>query len=130
MRLHELIAELGVKGKCGPDLRTLYEGVKDVELEVPDEEVISKAVQMLSATANNVRLSILALIRDVPLPVCAISKILGIEQTLVSHHLRALKEAGLVEVQVRGRYRIYSISKEGVRELFSMLEDLVGRHGK
>jgi len=130
MRLHELIAELGVKGKCGPDLKTLYEGVKDVELEVPDEEVISKAVQMLSATANNVRLSILALIRDVPLPVCAISKILGIEQTLVSHHLRALKEAGLVEVQVRGRYRIYSISREGVRELFSMLEDLVGHHGK
>ena len=130
MRLHELIAELGVKGKCGPDLKTLYEGVKDVELEVPDEEVISKAVQMLSATANNVRLSILALIRDVPLPVCAISKILGIEQTLVSHHLRALKEAGLVEVQVRGRYRIYSMSREGVRELFSMLEDLIGRRGK
>ncbi len=130
MRLHELIAELGVKGKCGPDLKAIYEGVKDVEIEVPDEEVINKAVQMLSATANNVRLSILALIRDVPLPVCAISKILGIEQTLVSHHLRALKEAGLVEVQVRGRYRIYSISREGVRELFSMLEDLIGHHGK
>ncbi len=104
----------------------LYEGIRDIEIEVPDKEVVEKAVQMLSAAANNVRLSILALIRDVPLPVCAISKLLGIEQTLVSHHLRALKEAGLVDVQIRGRYRIYSISREGIRELFSILEDLIG----
>ena len=125
MRLQNLIAELSVRGKCGPDLKMLYEGVRDMDIEVPDREVVDKAVQMLSAAANPVRLSILSLIKDVQLPVCAISKLLGIEQTLVSHHLRSLKEAGLVDVQVRGRYRIYSINREGVQELLSLLEELV-----
>ncbi len=125
MRLKNLVSELSVKGKCGPDLKALYEGVEDVNIEVPDREVVERAVQMLSAVANPVRLSILSLIKDIQLPVCAISKLLGIEQTLVSHHLRSLKEAGLVDVRVRGRYRIYSINREGIGELISLLRELI-----
>ncbi len=125
MRLKNLVSGLSVKGKCGPDLKALYEGVEDVNIEVPDREVVERAVQMLSAVANPVRLSILSLIKDIQLPVCAISKLLGIEQTLVSHHLRSLKEAGLVDVRVRGRYRIYSINREGIGELISLLRELI-----
>jgi DNA-binding transcriptional ArsR family regulator len=41
----------------------------------------------------------------------------SISASAVSQHLKALREAGLVQVEVRGQQRIYSLAPEGFRKL-------------
>lgn len=51
-------------------------------------------------------------------------KTLNIEQTIISHNLRRLKNCGFVSVEKKGKYRIYSLNKETI----SPLMDLIDKH--
>ncbi len=44
--------------------------------------------------------------------VCVIFKELDLDQTLVSHHLSALKKAGLIKGRKAGKWVYYSVNKE------------------
>ena len=44
--------------------------------------------------------------------VCVIFKELNLDQTLVSHHLSALKKAGLIKGRKAGKWVYYSVNKE------------------
>jgi ArsR family transcriptional regulator len=55
-------------------------------------------------------------------PVSDIVMATGLSPSLVSHHLRLLRTAGLVSVERAGRYAFYSIADEHVHH---MLEDMV-----
>jgi ArsR family transcriptional regulator len=46
--------------------------------------------------------------------VCHLQEELGAKQTLVSHHLRALRDAGLVESEQAGRYTYYRLSPDAL----------------
>lgn len=46
---------------------------------------------------------------------------LGISQSLASKHLRVLREAGLVEVAVEGKRRVYRLSDRPLPEVVSWL---------
>ncbi len=49
--------------------------------------------------------------------VCAFVDDLGLAQPTVSHHLRILREAGLVEARRRGTWAFYRLVPEAVEEL-------------
>jgi ArsR family transcriptional regulator, arsenate/arsenite/antimonite-responsive transcriptional repressor len=49
--------------------------------------------------------------------VCALVGDLGLSQPTVSHHLRILREAGLVEVARRGTWAYYRLVPDAVRRL-------------
>jgi ArsR family transcriptional regulator, arsenate/arsenite/antimonite-responsive transcriptional repressor len=49
--------------------------------------------------------------------VCVFVNELGLSQPTVSHHLRVLREAGLVEVTRRGTWAYYRLVPEAVSEL-------------
>jgi ArsR family transcriptional regulator, arsenate/arsenite/antimonite-responsive transcriptional repressor len=49
--------------------------------------------------------------------VCVFVDELGLSQPTVSHHLRLLREAGLVEATRRGTWAFYRLVPEAVREL-------------
>ncbi len=49
--------------------------------------------------------------------VCVFVDMLGLSQPTVSHHLRLLREAGLVEAARRGTWAFYRLVPEAVREL-------------
>lgn len=55
------------------------------------------------------RLRIVELLRDGPMAVGSIVERLGLRQPQVSKHLRVLAEAGIVDVDVRHRHRIYRL---------------------
>ena len=55
-------------------------------------------------------------------PVRAIIEATALSPSLVSHHLRLLRTAGLLRVERSGRFAYYSIVDEHVRH---MLEDMV-----
>ena len=54
--------------------------------------------------------------------VCDLSVGLDLTQPTISHHLRVLREAGLVESQRRGTWVFYSARPEALRQLGALLE--------
>jgi DNA-binding transcriptional ArsR family regulator len=59
-------------------------------------------------------LTIAAALRDTPeLCVCDLAWIVERAQNLVSHHLRALRAAGLVDYRRDGKMALYSLTGEG-----------------
>ena len=68
--------------------------------------------------SNIVRISILSLLAQASLPVCALVAILGRDQTLISHNLTALKRMGIIHEKRVKKYKIYSLDEEKIRELF------------
>jgi ArsR family transcriptional regulator len=57
--------------------------------------------------------------------VCEIEHELGLPQNLVSHHLRVLREAGLVAARKEGQFVHYSRVEERIHELMLALEELL-----
>ena len=67
------------------------------------------------------RHAILDLLREEELPVGELVRRLGVSQPLMSKHLRALKDAGLVEVRADAQRRLYRIRPEPLAELDAWL---------
>ena len=71
------------------------------------------------------RRAILSLVRDEPRPASAIARAFpDVTQQAVSLHLRALSDAGLLEVQALGRQRLYLLRPEGLQPVRDYLEEL------
>lgn len=64
---------------------------------------------VLKVVADPVRLRILSSLAREQLCVCHLQEELGAGQTLVSHHLRTLRDAGLVESEPCGRFTYYRL---------------------
>ena len=58
--------------------------------------------------------------------VCELQAVLGMRQSLVSYHLRLLREAGLVSEERRGRWSFYSLERAAVSGLAAELAALAG----
>jgi DNA-binding transcriptional ArsR family regulator len=80
------------------------------------------AATALQALAEPHRLAIVELLRDGELPVGALVEHLQISQPAVSKHLRALREAGLVEARADAQRRLYSINPAPLAELDAWLD--------
>lgn len=65
------------------------------------------------AVADPTRFKILALLVEGELCVCELEDKLGVSQPRVSQALLKLKNAGLITMRVEGRWKYYSISKQG-----------------
>jgi ArsR family transcriptional regulator len=71
------------------------------------------------------RIKIIRLLRGGELCVCEIERSLGIPQNLVSHHLRVLREAGLVSAQREGQFVHYSRVEDRIHQLMLAMEGLL-----
>jgi ArsR family transcriptional regulator len=81
--------------------------------EQPDIGALFRRSQrLLSALGDPTRQEIIALLLGGPAP-AAVNDIAGrvrLSQPAVSHHLRILKEAGIVAVERSGKQRLYSVA--------------------
>ena len=73
------------------------------------------------------RARIVALLADEQLCTCHLIEETGARQPTVSHHLKILREAGLVETEPRGRYTYYRLRADAVAALAGELNDLAAR---
>ena len=73
----------------------------------------------LRALADPTRLRMLDLLarQSVPLCVCEITDQFAQQQPTISHHLRQLREAGLINMEKRGTWSYYWATNEGRRAL-------------
>lgn len=88
---------------------------------LPSERDLEACVSQLKVLADPTRLAVIRLLLLEPLHVNALSEKLAVEQTLLSHHLRILRDARLVETSRRGKQVLYRVA-EGVERSFSSAE--------
>ena len=71
---------------------------------------------VFKALGDPARVRIVRMLESADGPVCACEFIpaLGLSQATVSHHLKKLTDAGLVEREQRGKWAYFSLSKEAV----------------
>ncbi|NEN80296.1 winged helix-turn-helix transcriptional regulator [Nocardioides zeae] len=73
-----------------------------------DEDAAAAAAAVLKALADPVRLRLYSRIAGAPEPVCVCDiDDVGVSQPTVSHHLRKLREAGLIDCERRGTWVYY-----------------------
>lgn len=80
-------------------------------------------IEVLRALADPTRLEICRRLAAEELCVCHLVADLGLAQPLISHHLKALREAGLVHSRQHSYWTYYRLRPGAVNEL---LEELMG----
>ena len=76
------------------------------------------------ALADEKRLAILVRLTDGERCVCELVDEAGVGQSLLSFHLRVLKDSGLVQVRRVGRWGFYSVDGQAVAQLQEFLSGL------
>jgi DNA-binding transcriptional ArsR family regulator len=77
---------------------------------------------VLAVLADPTRREVFERLRGGPRPVNAIAAGLSVSRPAVSQHLKALKDAGLVQERSEGVRRIYSVLREALVELRAWLD--------
>ena len=85
------------------------------------EHSLSRPLRLMKALAEEKRLRILMHLADGERCVCDLTDALDAGQSLLSFHLRTLRDAGLVTDRRDGRWVHYSISPDGLAELEAFL---------
>ena len=88
-----------------------------------DAEAAATA-RLFKALADPHRVKILNLLATSPEPVCVceFTGPLGLSQPTVSHHLKKLVDAGLLEREQRGTWAYYGLSRDAVGRLASAVD--------
>lgn len=122
-------------GKCGDDIDSCqYASVHPVDtvalscppllagpLEPGEAESLARALKVL---ADPTRLRLLSLIQSQPSGeacVCHLTGPLELTQPTVSHHLKVLLDAGLVEREQRGSWAFFRVVPDRLRVLCEVL---------
>jgi DNA-binding transcriptional ArsR family regulator len=78
--------------------------------ELPTPAARARVLALFQALAHEGRLAVLfALSRRGPMNVSALQDLTGLEQSALSHQLRVLREAGLVEAERDGKSMVYAL---------------------
>lgn len=88
-------------------------------------ESAADLARLFKAVADPARLQILALVGaadDGQMCACDFTDVLGLAQPTVSHHLRILVEAGLLERTQRGTWAWFTLRRDRLQELAAALE--------
>ena len=90
-------------------------------LTAPDTAEILPALQAL---ADENRMRIVHALRGGERCVCVLQDLVGVSQSLLSHHLRVLRDAGLVTDRKEGRWVHYSLTPATLGTLEGFLRGL------
>ncbi|NBM17883.1 helix-turn-helix transcriptional regulator [Streptomyces sp. GC420] len=113
--ISETVVNEADPGTCTPHLSCL----------LIDRAEAERLAVVLKAIADPTRLQILRLIERTPAGeacVCDLTDCLGLRQPTVSHHLKIMTEAGLLNRERRGTWSWFSVNHEGLRSLREILE--------
>ena len=89
------------------------------------EAAAAEMAPVLAALADPVRLRIISILVDSPDGSCCgcdLEEPLGLSQPTISHHLKVLREAGLVSGEREGRWVHYRVVEERLSELSDALK--------
>jgi ArsR family transcriptional regulator, arsenate/arsenite/antimonite-responsive transcriptional repressor len=92
-----------------------------------DTNRVAANVKLLAALADPTRLAIVTMLSglDEPLCVCEIVPHFELGQPTVSHHLKVLRDAGLVTWEKRGLWVYYALNREAMAGISQYLDGLL-----
>src|SRR5690242_13674215 len=97
-----------------------------VPLDAPtlSDDEAEAAAALFKALADPARVKIVNVLarRGEPVCACEFEPALGLSQGTVSHHLKRLTEAGLLEREQRGRWAFFSLSEPALERLSDLVE--------
>src|ERR671917_2795319 len=85
---------------------------------------LTRTARLCRALADENRLRIVELLTSGERCVCELTTALDLGQSLLSHHLKTLKDAGLVTDRRDGRWVYYTLNCDALDELGASLESL------
>lgn len=86
-------------------------------------EDAERLAPMFKALGDPVRLRMTSMIASVPeLCVCEITPAFDLSSATISHHLKTLREAGIVDSERRGTYVYYWIQPDAIAALAALLK--------
>ena len=94
-----------------------------------DTAELAPQVKVLSALADPTRLGIVTMIARCGEPVCVCEIVDGFElgQPTISHHLRILREAGVLDCEKRGLWVYYWLKPDAIKEVAGFLGGISAR---
>lgn len=114
-------------GKALPTNRSSVEAERLPPRFVPTltEDEASRQALLIKALANPTRLHLLSLLSRYEGEVCVFELVesLPLEQPTISHHLRILRDAGLVDSRKKGPCTYYFVQREALRRA----QDIIGQ---
>lgn len=84
---------------------------------------LKEVIKIFKVFSDPTRLRIFLLLLDAELCVCELMSVLKVEQSLISHQLKTMREAGLVEATHRSRWVFYRIPEPKRKELGPLFEN-------
>ncbi len=88
---------------------------------------LKRAARWFHALADETRLQIIERLSDGEQCVCDLTDMVGTSQSLLSFHLKTLKDAGILTDRREGRWVYYSLSPEAIEELERLIDSLKPR---
>ena len=94
--------------------------VEKIKNILVSDETLYDVAELFKAFADTTRIKIIAILKEETLCVGAISEILNISQSAISHQLKALKNAKIVKSKREGKWIYYSLDDEHIKRIFDM----------
>lgn len=91
--------------------------VKKISELMPDEDRLFDLAELYKIFGDSTRIKILYALFESELCVCDIATLIGMSMSAVSHQLRILKQACLVQYRRDGKTVYYSLADEHVRSI-------------
>jgi ArsR family transcriptional regulator, arsenate/arsenite/antimonite-responsive transcriptional repressor len=87
------------------------------------EQKAGRLAKVSKALADPIRVQLVDVLRRHAgkVCVCELTPLFDVSQPTVSHHLKVLRDAGLVGVERRGLWAYYYVNPEGLKELSTWL---------
>ncbi len=82
---------------------------------------LKQTIQQFKALGDPIRLQILALLANSEFCVCDLQSKIQVPANLLSHHLKVLREAGLISGNKRGRWIDYKLNHQALELLKASL---------
>lgn len=92
-----------------------------------EEEAILLHRYICEGVGDPKRLRLLYLVAERPRNVSELTEMLGVSQPTVSHHLRILRDRGLVEARKEGTAVYYFLSNPRILEALDMMRAIVAQ---
>jgi ArsR family transcriptional regulator len=86
-----------------------------------DDAALERAVQRFKALGDPTRLRVVHVLADGERCVCEIQRHVDVAANVLSHHLKVLRDAGLVLARRRGRWIDYRLDPDGIASVNAAL---------
>ena len=104
---------------CCDQLFVHEELVEKVNKEMPMEEELYDLAELFKVFGDSTRIRILFVLFEAEVCVCDLAEVLHMTQSAVSHQLRILKQAKLVNARREGKSVFYSLADDHVRTIIA-----------